>query len=124
MEISKQTVSEALLPRDLGEMRCVHAICDVNCVHLISAPLTKICNNVSRTGPFLMFLGALESYRQSASYAFGFIKKYLCFEKLEPKTFVCIFFITRFSEEKNIFFEKLTKTFFQKMWASRKKIKV
>ena len=68
-------------------------------------PLTKNWNIFSRTGPFLMVLGALESNRQSASYAFGFIKKYLFFEKLEPKTFCVMFFITRFSEFFHFFFK-------------------
>ena len=45
----------------------------VNCVYLIDPPLTKNRNIFSRTGSFLMVLGPLESNRQSASYAFGFI---------------------------------------------------
>ena len=34
-----------------------------------------------------MFLGAFERHGHAAHYAFNFIKKYLFFEKLEPKTF-------------------------------------
>ena len=54
-------------------------------------PLTKHQDNFLRTGPFLMFLGALESHGHAAHYAFNFIKKYVFFEKLEPKTFCDIF---------------------------------
>ena len=70
-------------------------------------PLTKNQDNFSRTGPFSMYNSGNESYGHAASYAFGFIKKYLFFEKLEPKTFCDMFFITRFSEE------KIQKTFFK-----------
>ena len=63
-----------------------------------SFSLSKNWDNFSRTGPFLMYNSGNESYGHAASYAFGFIKKYLFFEKLEPKTFCDMFFITRFSE--------------------------
>ena len=100
-----------------------------------SKSLSKKYDNFSRTGPFLMYSSGNESYGHGASYAFGFIKKYLFFEKLESKTFCVMFFITRFSEKiffqkrnrkiknfdfsKNHFFEK--KSSFQ-IFRSRKKI--
>ena len=40
-----------------------------------------------RSGPFLMFNSGNGSHGQAASYAFGFVKKYLFFQKLQPKTF-------------------------------------
>ena len=88
-------------------------------------PLTKNRDNFLAVGPFLMFLGAFERHGHAAHYAFNFIKKYLFFEKLEPKTFSCRFFITRFPENifrKNIF-GKLPKTFFQKCELLEKKSK-
>ena len=64
----------------------------------------KIRDNFLAIGPFFMFLGAFERHGHAAHYAFNFIKTYLFVEKLEPKTFWCSFFITRFWE--NMFFEK------------------
>ena len=92
----------------------------LNCVQLINGPLTKNRDNFLAIGPFFMFLGAFERHGHAAHYAFNFIKKYLFFEKLEPKTFSCSFFITRFSE--NIFRENCP-IVFSKMWTSRKKSK-
>ena len=83
--------------------------------HYLTPPLTKIRDNFLAIGPFFMFLGAFERHGHAAHYAFNFIKKYLFFEKLEPKTFCCSFFITRFS--RNIFERKK----FWKMWKSRKR---
>ena len=67
-------------------------------------PLTKKYDNFLRSGPFLMFLGALKRHGHAGHYASIFIKKYSFLEKLQPKTFCDIFFITRFS--KNIFSKK------------------
>ena len=50
------------------------------------------------TGPFLMSNSGNERHRHACSYAFGFVKKYSFVQKLEPKTFCDIFFITRFSK--------------------------
>ena len=43
-----------------------------------------------------MFLGVLESREVGATFAFGFMKKYLFSKKLEHKTFCVSFFIDRF----------------------------
>ena len=43
-----------------------------------------------------MFLGVLESREVGATFAFGFMKKYLFSKKLEHKTFCVTFFIDRF----------------------------
>ena len=90
--------------------------------HYLIPPLTKNWDNFLCIGPFSMFLDALKSHGHAAHYAFNFIKKYSFFEKLEPKTFCDIFFITRFS--KNIFsknnFEKSKILVFQKITFSRK----
>ena len=56
-----------------------------------SFSLSKSRDNFSRTGPFLMYNSGNESYGHDASYAFGFIKIYLFFETLEPKTFLSCF---------------------------------
>ena len=66
-----------------------------------SPHLTKNRDNFLCSGPFLMFLGALESHGHAGSYVFDRTKKSWFFEKLQLKTFSDIFFITRFS--KNIF---------------------
>ena len=59
-------------------------------------PLTKKWDNFSSFGPFVMFLGVLESRGVGATFAFGFEKKYLFSKKLEHKTFCVSFFINRF----------------------------
>ena len=48
---------------------------------------TKNRDNFLRSGPFLMSNSGNGSHGQAASYAFGFVKKYLFFQKLQPKTF-------------------------------------
>ena len=73
----------------------------LNCVSLIDSPLTKKWDNFSSFGPFVMFLGVLESRGVGATFAFGFEKKYLFSKKLEHKTFCVTFFITK----KSSFFE-------------------
>ena len=50
-------------------------------------PLTNRIDNFLCSGPFLMSNSGNGSHGQSASYAFGFVKKYLFFQKLQPKTF-------------------------------------
>ena len=52
-----------------------------------------------------MFLGVLESREVGATFAFGFMKKYLFSKKLEHKTFCVSFFINRFWGNKK--FEKI-----------------
>ena len=54
-----------------------------------------------RSGPFLMSNSGNGSHGQAASYAFGFVKKYVFFQKLQPKTFCGPKSQTRFFE--NIF---------------------
>ena len=87
-------------------------------------PLTKNRDNFLCTGPFLMSNSGNESHGHARSYAFGFKYNYLFFEKLQPKTFCDIFFITRFS--KNIFpknnFEKSKISIFRKIILVEKKI--
>ena len=67
--------------------------------------------------PLVTILGIFESLEQGATFAFGFMKKYLFSKKLEHKTFCCIFFITRFP--KNIFRKIFSKNrnfrFFKKL---------
>ena len=52
-----------------------------------------------RSGPFGMSSSGNESHGQCASYAFGFVKKYLFFQKLQPKTFCGQKNSTRFFEK-------------------------
>ena len=59
-------------------------------------PLTKKWNNFASSCPFLMFLDVFESRGVGATFAFGFMKKYLFSKKLEHKTFCVSFFINRF----------------------------
>ena len=61
-----------------------------------------------------MFLGVLESREVGATFAFGFMKKYLFSKKLEHKTFCVSFFIDRFWGNKK--FQKISFFFgFQKV---------
>ena len=89
-----RTLTEELrtLKKDIIDLR----EWQLNCVHLIDAPLTKKWNNFSSFGSFGMFWGVLESRGVGATFAFGFEKKYLFSKKLEHKTFCVTFFISRF----------------------------
>ena len=82
-------------------------------------PLTKKWDNFLSFGPFVMFLGVLERRGVGATFAFGFMKKYLFSKKLEHKTLFVIFFITRFWEnKKNKNFQKCSG--FKKLKISKK----
>ena len=78
-----------------------------------------------RSGPFLMSNSGNESHGQAASYAFGFVKKYLFFQKLQPKTFLVKktqldvlknIFEKTFQKSKILIFEK---TFFRVVFVEK-----
>ena len=96
------------LPQFNGDFPCLTAQYPDSILHQFAFKmttaagyLTKNQDNFLRTGPFLMSSSGNESYGHAGSYVFDRTKKYWFFEKLQPKTFCDIFFITRFS--KNIF---------------------